>query len=428
MTVQQAVEEILSWPRLSEDGASLERMHVLLRELGDPQKELRFVHIAGTNGKGTVAALTASVLRQAGYRTGLTISPYVLEFRERFQINGEMIPKRMLAVLAGQVMDAARRISDRGGVLPVQFEIVTAIALLWFAREKCDIVVMETGLGGRFDATNAVENTLVAAVTCIGLDHTELLGETLTEIAGEKAGIFKPGCTVVCYPEQPPEALAVLRAQAEELGCEWVRPEPEDLTCFKGRALENPLDYGGYRVDLPFPGKHQANNAAMAVEICLALWRKGFSISDDAILQGLAQAQLPARIEVLCRHPLVVLDGSHNPDGVRALAGTLAESGYGEDCRLVGVMGVLKEKNVTAMLEELQSSFDKVFAVTPDSPRALPAAELADLARYYFDVEACADLRGALKKALAEDCQGIVICGSLYLAAEARPLLQRMLR
>ena len=182
----------------------------------DPEKDLQCIHIAGTNGKGSLAAMTASILTAAGYKTGLTISPFVVEFRERFQIDGQMIPPRTLAQLTEKVMDAIDDIRQEGGETPVEFEAVTAVALLWFAREKCDLVVLETGLGGRYDATNAVPHTLVAAITRIGYDHTDLLGETLDNIAAEKAGIIKEGCAVVCYPDQPPEAMGPILAAAAE--------------------------------------------------------------------------------------------------------------------------------------------------------------------------------------------------------------------
>ena len=202
--------ETLAWIHGTERFGSrlgLGRMGRLLHRMGDPHLKVPYIHVAGTNGKGSLAAMTSSILTAAGYKTGLTISPYVVDFRERFQIDGEMIPPRTLASLAQKVLDAIDAIELEGGEIPVQFEAVTALALLWFAREKCDLVVLETGLGGRCDATNIVPNKLVAAITKIGLDHTEILGDTLDKIAAEKAGIIKEGCAVVNYPEQPAEAM-----------------------------------------------------------------------------------------------------------------------------------------------------------------------------------------------------------------------------
>ncbi|MDD6319989.1 MAG: bifunctional folylpolyglutamate synthase/dihydrofolate synthase [Oscillospiraceae bacterium] len=426
MTEQQAINAIHALPRMAKGGASLTRMQALLDQLGNPEKELKCIHIAGTNGKGTLAAMTSSILTHAGYKTGMTISPYVLNFRERFQIDGKMIPPRTLASLTARVLDAADAVEAQGGEGPVEFEAVTAIAFLWFAREKCDFVVLETGLGGRYDATNVIPSPLVAAITRIGLDHTEILGETLPEIAAEKAGIIKEGCAVVCYPEQPEEAMGPLFNAAAEAHTSIITPDLEDLQFLKCRPLENYIDYGGYRVKLPFPGKHQANHAAMAVEIALTLWREyGYEIPDDAIEAGLREASMPARIEVLRRHPLLLLDGCHNPDGTAALAATLADAGY--DGNLVGVIGMLEDKNCEKMLENLAPCFDKAFTVTPDSPRAMTAEELQERAKFHMDAEAAKSVPAAIKQAIAwadeNNLAGVVVCGSLYLAAEARPYL-----
>ena len=425
MTAQQAVEALHALPRLGTQ-PSLDRMRTLLDALGNPEQQLHYVHIAGTNGKGSLAAMTAAILTAAGYKTGLTISPYVTEFRERFQINGEMIPPRTLAALTEKVLDAVQGITAAGGESPVEFEAVTALALLWFAREKCDLVVLETGLGGRCDATNAVPNKLVAAITRIGLDHTELLGDTVEKIAAEKAGIITPGCTVVCYPDQPEQARNVIAAAAGRAGAKLVTPDREDLNLEKVKPLKNHIDYGGYEVRLALAGRHQAYHAAMAVEIALALWREyGYDISDEAILQGLAAARMPARIEVLRRHPLLLLDGGHNPDGVRALAAELKKAGYQEN--LVVVMGVLADKNHQAMLRAIAPVAEKMFCVTPGCPRALPAEELQKEARFLLDAETAPTVKQAIRRALdyCEDrhLPGVVVCGSLYLAAEARPML-----
>ena len=426
MTTQQAMEALHALPRLGSGKPGLERMRNLLAHLGNPEEQLQCVHIAGTNGKGSLAAMTAAILTAAGYKTGLTISPYVVDFRERFQIDGEMIPPRTLASLTQKVLDGIAAIHEEGGEAPVQFEAITALALLWFAREKCDLVVLETGLGGRYDATNVVPHTLVAAITKIGYDHMELLGDTLDKIAAEKAGIIKEGCAVVCYPDQPAEAMGPILTAAAEAHTSIITPELEDIRQLPGKSLENRIDYGGYQAALGFPGAHQANHAAMAVEIALALWREyGYEISDDAIMQGLEAARMPARIEVLRRHPLLLLDGCHNPDGTRALAQTLQKAKYDEN--LVGVLGMLADKDYKQMLEILAPCFAKVYTVTPDCPRALTGEDLQKEARFHMDAEAAGTVPEALRKAVryAEDniYVYLLVCGSLYLAAEARPWL-----
>lgn len=426
MTTQQAIEALHALPRMGQGAPGLARMQNLCDHLGNPEKELQCIHIAGTNGKGSLAAMTSSILTAAGYKTGLTISPYVVDFRERFQIDGEMIPPRTLANLTEKVLDAIDAIEAEGGEKPVEFEAVTALAFLWFAREKCDLVVLETGLGGRCDATNVVPHKLVAAITKIGYDHMEVLGDTLDKIAAEKAGIIKEGTVVVNYPDQPAEAMGPILTAAAEAHTSIITPDKDDLTLLRGKRLENRIDYGGYRAALGLPGTHQANHAAMAVEIALALWREfGYDISDDAILQGLADARMPARIEVLRRHPLLLLDGCHNPDGAKMLAATLTRADFEEN--LVGVLGVLADKDYKDMLSDLAPCFAKIYTVTPNCPCALSAEELQKEARFHTDAEAADSVADAIRKAVdyadENNLAGVVVCGSLYLAAEARPLL-----
>lgn len=413
-----ALDWLQSLPRLSGE-PGLDRMKALLAALGDPQKRGRYVHIAGTNGKGSVAAFTANILQKAGFKTGLTISPYVLDFRERFQIDGQMIPPETLERLAAKVRAAAETLAET----PVQFEAVTALALCWFDEEHCDVAVLETGLGGRFDATNAVENTLVAAITRIDLDHTELLGDTVEKIAAEKAGIVKPGCIAVTYPVQEKEALQVIAAACIREKADLVAPEAEDIHLRRGGLFENRMEYGGYEVNLTLPGAHQACNAAMAIEIALALWRQGLDIPDEAILEGLEATRFPARIEVLRSQPLVLLDGSHNPAGAAALAATLGAQKLPQ--KPAAVLGVLADKAAAEMLRALGDSFSTIYAVTPDCPRAMSAEALAELAARELPevpVYPCADLGQALDTALGLP-QGAVVCGSLYLAAQVRPML-----
>ena len=426
MTTQQAIDALHALPRMGSGAPGLARMQNLMNHLGNPENDLQCIHIAGTNGKGSLAAMTSAILTAAGYKTGLTISPYVVDFRERFQIGGEMIPPRTLVSLTQKVMDAVDAIEAEGGEKPVEFEAVTALALLWFAREKCDLVVLETGLGGRCDATNIVPHKLVAAITKIGYDHMEILGDTLDKIAAEKAGIIKEGSVVVNYPDQPVEAMGPILTAAAEAHTSIITPDKDDLTLLRGKRLENRIDYGGYRAALGLPGTHQANHAAMAVEIALALWREfGYDISDDAILEGLANAKMPARIEVLRRHPLLLLDGCHNPDGAKMLAATLTRADFEEN--LVGVLGVLADKDYKEMLSDLAPCFAKVYTVTPNCPRALSAEDLQKEARFHTDAEAADSVADALRKAIdyadENNLAGVVVCGSLYLAAEARPLL-----
>lgn len=415
-------EEALAWvhslPRLAQR-PGVENEKRLLAKLGHPERALKFAHIAGTNGKGSTSVMLASILRAAGYKTGLTVSPYVLDFRERFQIDGAMIGEEALAAILTRVRAAAEALRADGWDSLVEFDAVTAAALLWFAQEQCDIVVLETGLGGRLDATNAVENTLVACITAIGMDHTELLGDTLDAIAREKCGIFKRRCAAVCYPDQPQEAMDAIVQCAKAAGCTLRVPEKEDFYFYKAPPFENRVDYGGYDLVIPFPGRHQAYNAGVAIEASFALCEQGFDIPDEAILQGVASARFPARIEVLSTRPPIVLDGMHNPAGARALAEVLRAAGARD---MTAVVGILRGKGEREMLEILSPYVRRVYTVAPNTPRAIPAEELAEAARPYFaHVSASASLPLALRDAAAHMGGGLLICGSLYLAAEARP-------
>lgn len=416
-------EEALAWvhslPRLcSAPGPQNER--ALLQALGRPQDALKFVHVAGTNGKGSAVLMLASVLKAAGLRVGATVSPFVLDFRERFQLNGEMISREACAGILTQVRGALEQMPPTQREQIAEFDAVTAAALLWFAQQGCDIVCLETGLGGRLDATNAVDNTLVACIMAIGKDHTELLGHTYAGIAAEKCGIFKPGCSVVAYPAQPEEAMRQIEACAAAANCPLCVPQPEDFHFYRGRPFENRVNYGGYDLEVPFAGRHQAYNAAVVVQAALALCEHGFDISDDAIMQGIAAARNPARIEVLQRRPLVILDGMHNPDGARALADVLRA---GRVQGLTAVMGVLQGKGEAEMLRALSPHLARVYAVQPSSPRALPAGQLAAAARQVCgQVSVWQDVPLAVQDALRTCQGGVLICGSLYLAAQVRPM------
>ncbi len=423
MTDQQAIDWLHSRRRLGEK-KNPDTMRRLMALLGDVQDKLEFVHIAGTNGKGSVAAMTASILTEAGIRTGLFVSPFVERFGERISVDGAPLPEGMLGEKAEQVKDAADRLEAEEGLYATEFELVTALGFLCFAAAGCRLVCLEAGLGGGRDATNIVKNTRVACLTRIGLDHTALLGDTIEKIAAEKCGILKPGCTAVSYPGQRPEAEKVIRQRCRELGIPLRMPEAEDVTLLWETLRENHLDYGGYTVRLRLHGGHQGGNCAMAVETALALCDQGFDIPDEAILAGLERAMLPARAEVLQLNPPVLLDGAHNPDSAAALAALLKAT---KTPPLTAVMGILEDKDAEGVLTALEGCFDQVYTVAPDTPRAVDADRLAVAASAHFRrVEAVSDLDAALKKALARG-RGLCVCGSFYLAGQARPLLRQLL-
>lgn len=410
MTYTQALDWLHSLPRFSTAG--LVTIKALLNQLNNPQDRLKFVHIAGTNGKGSTTVMLASILKEAGYKTGANISPFVVDFRERFQINGDMISQNQLDDILNQVYDAASYLQTEQPLC--EFEAVTAAALLWFAQQECDIVCLEVGLGGRLDATNAIDNTLVACIMHIAKDHTELLGDTLPLIAAEKCAILKNNCQVIAYPLQSDDVMSVIETAASEKGCPITILSLEDFYFYKSRPLETRINYGGYDLKLPFCGQHQGYNAAVALEAALALCERGFDISDDNIINGIENAKIPARIEVVSTNPYVIIDGAHNPDGALALYHTLQGLG-----KMAAVIGILQDKDTEAMLKIFSHCFNNVYTVTPSSPRALPAHKLAQHAKAVFDtVTPCDTLQQALQLATAHG--NVCVCGSLYLAADAR--------
>ena len=422
MTYEQAMEKVNHRLRFGIK-PGLERISALLEKLGNPQKQLKFVHVAGTNGKGTTCTLIAGALKAAGYRTGLYTSPYVLEFRERFQIDGKMIPEEEL-IQQVQVVSAAADEMEAKGETITEFEFITALALRWFAHRKCDIVVLEVGMGGRFDATNVIDVPAVAAVASISLDHTAVLGDTVGQIAFEKAGIIKPGGTVVCYPDQKPEALLVLEEAAKERGANFRLAQLSMVKEQERSIYGTLLLYRAEPLLVPFVGQHQVKNAVTALTALEVLQEKGWKISLRAIQEGFAQARIPARMEILGRDPLILLDGGHNPGCAAALRDVLTQHLSGK--KLVAVMGMMADKDSRTALSILAPLFSAVRTLRPENPRSLSAEELAEEAAVWCeDSQPCQKGAQALAEAekLAGEDGAVIVCGSFYLAAEVRPML-----
>ncbi len=406
----------------------LETITALCARLGNPEYSLRFVHVAGTNGKGSTSAMIASIMKEAGYNTGLFLSPHMAEHRDSVLINGEMMPEGAFAATMTDVKAASDALVSEG-VFATEFELLTACALLWFRRSGCDIVVLETGLGGRLDATNVVSTTLVSVITAIAMDHMQYLGDTIEKIAGEKCGIIKPGGVTVCYADQPEAALNVIKSAATAKGNDIIIPDRGQLALEDNGLSGIAVNYRGISARLRLPGRHQAGNAAMAMETAFALReRYGFDISDVAIAAGLEAAYLPARQEVLSLMPLVLLDGAHNLQGIEALVDTVKRGLAGR--RLAVVMGMLSDKQYDECVGLMARLADKLFAVKPDNARALEAEEVAAVARAHGgDSQAYNDMDEAVRAAL-EFCGtdgAVVICGSLYMADKMRSAVVRQL-
>ncbi len=349
----------------------LARTRALLAALGDPHKQLHFVHVAGTNGKGSTAAMLDSCLRCAGYKVGLFTSPYIIRFNERIQVNGAPIPDGDLVRLVEQVRPAAAAMAD----VPTEFELITALGMLYFAQQHCDIVVLEVGLGGALDSTNVIDPPECAVITALGMDHVKELGSTLADIAAAKAGIIKPGSPVVSYGGAP-EADRVIAAAAAAQNAPLTVADFSKLTLRAAGLDGQTFDYDGLAgLTLPLLAGYQPRNAAVAIEALRVLRGRGWQVPDSAIRQGLAQVRWPGRFELLRREPPFLLDGSHNAHGMRATVESLRARFPGE--KFVFLVSIMADKDAGEMLRLLLPLAKAFVTVTAPSPRAIPAAELA---------------------------------------------------
>lgn len=398
----------------------LSRTQELLRRLGNPEKNLKFIHIAGTNGKGSTAAMSASILQKAGYRVGLYTSPYIFRFNERIQVDGEQIPDEDVATITEYVKQHAEAMAEK----PTEFELVTAIGFEYFARRKCDIVVLEVGMGGALDSTNVIPVPEVAVITNIGLDHTEVLGDTLEKIAETKAGIFKEGGHAVVY-----RGTSSVEAVFERICLEKkvsLRKADFDSLHLKSHSLEGQTFDCGDRKDLVLPllGDHQLHNASVVLSIVDTLQDMGWKITEQNIREGLRDVSWPGRFDIVSRNPLFIIDGGHNPQCIEALVKNIKDYLTGRN--VIALTGVLADKDYGDMYKPVISLVNQFVCITPPNPRKLEAAELAEhLTKVGATATACESVEAGVRKALglAGD-DGVVLCfGSLYTIGDIRNAL-----
>lgn len=410
MNAAQALEYIRSF---SCKGSipGLERTQELLSKMGNPEKKLKFVHIAGTNGKGSTAALTASVLRSAGYRTGLFTSPCIERFHEYMQVDGAEISDGELA----SVTEYIRPLADSTEEAPTEFELVCCIAFEFFRRKQCDIVVLEAGMGGALDATNVIETPEAAVITNIGLDHTAYLGGTLEEIAENKAGIIKDKGHAVIYRSSPSVEAVFERVCAEKNTV----LKKADFASLKLRehSLDGQIfDCGGRReLMLPLLGEHQLRNASVALSVADTLRENGWNIGEEAIRDGFRSVRWPGRFDIVRRSPLFVIDGGHNPQCIEALVKNIGDYLSGRE--IIALTGVLADKDYAEMYRPVMPYIRKFVCITPPNPRRLEAAGLARYLRSKgADAAACGGIGEGVKTALElAGKNGAVLCfGSLY--------------
>ena len=380
----------------------LERVSALLSQLGNPQKKLKFIHIAGTNGKGSVSKMLSEIYIAKGDKVGLYTSPYIIDFRERMQINGEMIGKEELASVSERVFEEVEKLDDT----PTEFEIVTAIAMLYFAENDCDIVVLEVGLGGKYDATNVIDCPLASVITSISFDHTEYLGESLKSIAENKAGIIKEGSKTVLAYSQAPEVIEVIRSEAEKKHNPLLICKNETKS-YNGKAFI----YKDKLFEISMLGFHQMQNAVTAIETARLL-----GVDEKYIFKGVKNARMPARMELVSREPDIIIDGAHNPDGVEMLCRTVRH--FFSDKRIISVVAMMGDKQWQESVLKIESVSYEMIATKASNPRSLEPETLGKFLHCEFYESNIEALKRAVLK--ADEDTIILICGSLYLASDLR--------
>lgn len=398
----------------------LDNITKLMELLGNPQDRYSCVHIAGTNGKGSTAAFINSILLQTGLKTGFFTSPYLERFEERIRVNNECIAPEQLTEITELVKEKIEFMISRGYNHPTEFEIVTAIGFECFARNNCDVVVLEVGLGGRLDATNVIKAPPVSVITPISFDHTAILGDTLAKIAREKCGIIKKGSTVISHP-QPAEAEAVIRETCAQRGAELVIPGFDSIKVSHFDIRKTRFSYRGYQLETSLAGRHQVYNAAVAVTASEQLARKGFNISGKHIAEGIAAAKWPGRMEFLSWDPCFFIDGAHNEAGARVLAENIEM--YFRGRKVIFIFGVLRDKDYMSMIRQVSPHAQAFITVTPPVGRALPAEELALILKDYCKTVIVSDtIESAIRTSCEISDQNSVICafGSLYFIGEIR--------
>lgn len=398
----------------------LDNMRELLVRLGNPQEDLKFIHISGTNGKGSALSYMSTILSGAGLRTGRYISPTLYAYRERIQVDGEMIDRESLAALMTVVKEAVDAMEAEKKGSPTVFEVETALSFLYFKEKKCDIVVLETGLGGTLDATNVVKNTVLEMISSIGMDHMEFLGGTLQEIAENKAGIIKPRTWVVSA-EQDPGAAAVIERVCREKECRLSVVDPEAFRDVHYGYDQQTFTYKDWKdVEITLAGTYQVTNAALALEAVEALRKLGYSLTEEQVRKGMKAAFWRGRFSVIHKNPVVIIDGAHNPAAAKVLKDSLETYFQGKNLHFI--FGVFADKDYRSVIGMTAPLAKHIITIqTPDNPRALPAEQLRDaVAKVNPSVEAAGSIREAVMKSMenAQKDDVIVAFGSLSFLGE----------
>ncbi len=420
MTYEAALEYIhgISWTFCK---PGLERTRELCDRLGNPQNALKFIHVAGTNGKGSFSSMLASVLEASGLTVGLYTSPYIVEFNERMRVGGENITNRELAEITEYVRPHAEAMEDK----PTEFELITAIAFEFFRRRGVDVVVLEAGMGGRLDSTNIISTPVLSVITGIALDHTAFLGDTVERIAAEKAGIIKPSVPVL-FGGEDTSAAEVIKKRADELETPFYQTKRDTLNIKEATLAGTLFDYSHFRdIRIKLLGTYQPKNAANVLEAVDILRSLGYNIPDEAVISGLISAKWPARFEIISHAPLTVYDGAHNKEGIESAVASI-KTYFGD--KVYAVTGVLADKDYEAIARELSSVTSRAYTITPDNPRALSAERYAEVLRSH-GVEAVpygsiAEAVSAAKADALEAEKTLVCLGSLYIYSDVKKAVE----
>ena len=431
MTYNQAIEYIMS-RRKFQKSSGHERIERLLELLGDPHKKLKFIHVVGTNGKGSVSTALSYILRNAGYKTGLFTSPYIIEFGERIQINNTYISHESIADLTAVIKEKTD-LMEKEDLYPTVFEVTTALAMLYFAKEACDIVILEAGIGGEHDSTNVIPAPLECIFMSISFDHTEMLGDTIEKITKEKSGIIKKGSAVISYPDsgadfgfipQSKEATDIIKAKCESVGCEFYLPDADKLQVIRSDINGSEFYYDGMKIKTRLCGAHQIANMITAVTAAKNLCSFGFCVGDQSIKDGIYDFTIPGRMEVASQSPLTILDGGHNEGCLRALC-SMAET-YLSGKKITLLMSFMKDKDYTSALSIIAPLAENIVFTQTDALRGEAPEVLArNASPYCKNIYCCDSADEGYRKALAlTDKDGaLIVTGSFYLVSDIRKLI-----
>lgn len=428
MNYKEAIDYIMS-RRKFQKSSSHERIRRLLDLLGNPERELKFIHIVGTNGKGSVSTALSYVLRQAGYRVGLFTSPYIVEFGERIQVDGEYISHEDIAQLTGLIKEKLEEM-EKEELFPTVFEVTTALSFLYFAKRKCHIVCLEAGIGGEHDSTNVIPAPLACVFTAISLDHTEMLGDTVEKIAKEKSGIIKKGSLVVSYPRtgaelglmpQKNEAIVPIKDRCDSVGCPLYFPDTKALKVIKSDITGSSFIYDGLKIETHLCGTHQIGNMITVIKTAQCLRKGGFNIKDEDITSGIEKFKIPGRMETVALSPIVILDGGHNEGCMAALKGVIEN--YLQNKKITLLMSFMKDKDYVCALKIIAPICDSIVFTITDEIRGERPEKLSKAAEPFCKNIFCetAPLKGYQKALhLTNKDDALIVAGSFYLVSEIR--------